>query len=117
MCLLAAVISCPGVLAEEPTSTPHLPKAPDGWVLIDEAVWEVVPDTTVRHLHDAQQAFTGRRYEEARLRDSPGGGGDAVLWPKGKTRLRSREALMEAVLDLERLAHNIEKHTTFVAHQ
>jgi hypothetical protein len=99
---------CPVALAEEKTNHPEPPKAPDGWVFIDEDVWEMVPDTTVRHLHEAQQAFVKEHYQDAATEIRKAA---AVILFDGRreTDVQTKEALMDAVLELERLANNVEQ--------
>jgi|GEM_PF-1483813 len=109
---LVTVLICPIVRAEEKTNPPDPPKAPDGWVFLDEDVWEIAPDTTGRHLHEAQQAFVGQRFQDAasEIRKAA-----AVILFDGRceTDVQTKEALMDAVLDLERLANNVGQNAPY----
>jgi hypothetical protein len=110
--VLVGALLCPVVLAEERINPPEPPKAPDGWVFIDEDAWEIVPDTTGRHLHEARQAFVAERYQDAasEIRKAA-----AVILFDGRreTDVQAKEALMDAVLDLERIANNVEQHVAY----
>ena len=100
------------VYAQTASTLTEPPKAPDGWVYIDEDVWEVIPDTTERHLHEAQRAFLGQRYQEAaeEMRKAA-----AVVLFDGRreTNVKAKTALMDAALDLERLANNTEQRLDY----
>ncbi len=110
--ILVAALICPAVLAEEKMNPPEPPKAPDGWVFIDEDVWEIVPDITGRHLHESRQAIVAERYQDAasEIRKAA-----AVILFGGRreTDVQAKETLMDAVMDLERLANNVEQHVAY----
>ena len=110
--VLVAILICPVVRADEKMNPPEPPQAPDGWVFLDEDVWEVVPDTSGRHLFEAQQAFIGQRPQEAATEIRKAA---AVLLfdARREKDVKAKEALMDAVLDLERVARKIEKNVAY----
>jgi len=109
---LVGALLCPVALAREKASQPNPPKAPDGWVFMNEDLWDVIPDTTERHLQAAQQAFMKENYKDAASNIEKAA---AVILFEGRreTNVKTKEALMDAVLDLERLAKNIEQHAAY----
>jgi len=106
--VLVATLICPVVRAEEKTDRPDPPKAPDGWVFLDKDVWEVVPDTTGRHMQEARQAFVARRYQDA-AKEIRRAAAVVLFDGRCETDVQTKEALMNAVLDLERLAKDVEQ--------
>jgi len=121
-CLCAVLVGafvCPVVLAKEPVvlakekaTPPELPKAPEGWVYIAEDVWDEVADTTGRHLHEAQEDFMKQRYDDASLEIRKVA---AMLLFDGRkeSAIPVKETLMNAVLDLERMADHIDRHEPY----
>lgn len=109
---LVGALLCPMALAREKASQPNPPKAPDGWVFMDQDLWEVVPDTTERHLQNAQQAFMKEKYKDA-ASDIEKAAAVILFDGRRETNVKTKEALMNAVLDLERLAKNIRQHAEY----
>ncbi len=107
--VLVVALICPVVRAEDKTNPPE---PPNGWVFLDEDTWEIIPDTTGRHLHEAQQALAERHYKDAasEMRKAA-----AVILFDGRreTDAHVKETLMDVVLDLERLANDIEQSDTY----
>lgn len=106
--MMVTTLACSVAMAGDKKTSDPPKEAPDGWVFVDEDVWLVAPDTTGQHFHQAIHKFTGKQYKEAasQIRKATA----FVLFEgRRETNTDAKQALMDAVLDLERLADGIER--------